>query len=211
MKRTTRCKASKRVKQLLRLVLKTHHKELARLKVRVEVIMVRGVRRDLFRKQADAMHYPACGCLQAYGAPCVATIKVNGETQRLARKSDAVLRLDADAFEQAGAVGRRALLDQQLCRVKALRNRDGSIKRRPDGSVRFGTRRFDWVLTGFYHVAARYEGESHEVQQLDQSCRWLNRWFTGRGTRAGPGLEYGRREARPYARSGAKQVMPVQA
>lgn len=151
-------KAHKSVMQIVQKVMEEHHKELLDEKVQVAVLLVWGP-----RDKDGLITGPG---VSAHGHAALAKIKVSSESDRLLSGADAVMHIDGDCWEKMKARTKRALLDHELTHLELLVTADGTTKRREDSSARLGAKLDDWMLTGFYAIAKRYEKDAPEVMGL---------------------------------------------
>lgn len=100
--------------------------------------------------------------LTHHGHPCLAKVRRLGERDRLLTRLDAVIEIDAEAFDDLGDGQQLALIDHELTHLELVSDRAGTPKLARDGRPKLRLRPDDYFLTGFFDVVARHGNEACE-------------------------------------------------
>jgi hypothetical protein len=162
----TYAKASSPVHALIESVIAEFHPELDRAKARIGAVMA--------HPSLDGDGEPTGPAVTLHGEPCLATIRINRQKDRVDGKPDATITIDAEAWkemadEPGGEARMRALIDHELYHLIVQVDEDsGRAKTDDQGRPLFKMRKHDWTFAGFRVIAERHRSASQEVIQARQ-------------------------------------------
>ena len=106
------------------------------------------------------------------GHPIIAKIRVATPVERLLIGCDAVVLIDAWAWEQLDDPKRLALLDHELCHI-IPRTKNDVIERHSDKRPVLQTVPHDWHITGFAAVIERHGVAALEYEDIFQTSKYI--------------------------------------
>lgn len=101
--------------------------------------------------------------VKLHGYPCAAAISVIAYKQRVDKRADAEIIIDAAWWDNATEPQQRALLDHEITHLEIERDKDGCLKTDDAGRPKLKLKLHDWQLGGFRSIAARYGDDAPEV------------------------------------------------
>jgi len=101
--------------------------------------------------------------LKINGDPAAAIISIIPYKQRVDKRADAEILIDARIWHDLRDGQRRALLDHEITHLQIQWDENGIVKTDDCGRPKLKMRLHDWTLTGFRSIATRYGEDALEV------------------------------------------------
>lgn len=153
--------------ELLQQAIREWHPELSKAGARIALLMV--------WPPVDVDGRPTGPAIKQAGFAAVGRASLARPRERLLVGCDAVVEVDAEAWEGLLDDGRLALLDHELEHIVVV-VKDGEIARYADGHPQLKLRPDDWMLTGFASVVRRHGRQAIEVtalRRVHEACQEL--------------------------------------
>jgi hypothetical protein len=99
---------------------------------------------------------------------CAAVISIIPYKQRVDKRADAEIIIDAERWKKFSQRTRRALLDHEITHLEFKIDDDGFVQTDDAGRPKLRLRDHDWDVTGFRSIAQRYGDDSIDVMNLRQ-------------------------------------------
>lgn len=106
--------------------------------------------------------------VKCHGYPAAAVISVIPYKQRVDKRADAEIIIDAKAWDDLTEPQQRALLDHEITHLEIQRDDQGFIKTDDAGRPKLALKLHDWQLGGFRSIAERYRHDALEVMAARQ-------------------------------------------
>lgn len=156
-------RAGKDVEEVIAKVLKQFHKDLVDLGVRISALMATPNKNARGESKGPAVKHG--------GYPCLATIKITKLNERVLGLADAIITIDAEAWEALPEGERKALIDHELEHLEPVHSKKAGFKTDDHGRPLLKGRLHDWQLGGFESVARRHADRAAEVRGLLDTLR----------------------------------------
>jgi hypothetical protein len=104
--------------------------------------------------------------VKLHGWPCAAVVSVIGYKQRVDKRADAEIVIDAKWWDGATPNQRRATLDHEITHLEIQKDETGSVKTDDQGRPKLKLRLHDYELSGFRSIAERYGEDALEVMGI---------------------------------------------
>lgn len=101
--------------------------------------------------------------VKVHGYPAYACVSIIPYKQRVDKRADVEIIVDAKAWEDLTDRRRRALLDHEITHVEVVRDSHGFIKTDDLGRPKLALKNHDWQLGGFRVIAQRYQEDAIDV------------------------------------------------
>lgn len=103
--------------------------------------------------------------VKLHGYPCAAIISVIPYKQRVDKRADAEIVIDADAWDDMTEPQQMALLDHEITHLEIVTDKDGLVKTDDQGRPKLRLRIHDWQIGGFREVVMRHGSDAPETVQ----------------------------------------------
>lgn len=117
------------------------------------------IRLCIFLAHSDSSEPP----VKLHGYPCAAKIAIIPYKQRVDKRADAEITIDALWWDNATEPAQRALLDHEISHLELSKDDLGCLKTDDQGRPKLSLRLHDWQLGGFRAIAQRYGDNAPEV------------------------------------------------
>lgn len=101
--------------------------------------------------------------VKLHGYPCYAVVSIIPYKQRVDKRADVEIIIDASHWEDLPEQRRRALLDHEITHVEVVRDKFGFIKTDDLGRPKLAMKLHDWQIGGFRVICQRYGEDAIDV------------------------------------------------
>jgi hypothetical protein len=102
--------------------------------------------------------------IKLHGYPCAAVISIIPYKQRVDKRADAEIIIDAEWWDNATEPQQRALLDHEITHLEIQRDENGFVRTDDVGRPKLKMRLHDFDFGGFREIAIRHGSNAPEVE-----------------------------------------------
>lgn len=102
--------------------------------------------------------------VKCHGYPAAAIVSIIPYKQRVDKRADAEIIIDALVWDGLTEPQQRALLDHEITHLEVQKDEHGFVKTDDAGRPKLKLRLHDWQIGGFRSIAERYGDEALEVR-----------------------------------------------